>query len=340
MDPVITLSILFVLMVILIYFSGYFSGTETALTHISAAQIAEMSRNKEKNTWYIINLKRNIDRTLVTILIGNNIVNIILSAITALIANELFHAIGVSIAIGIVTFLIIIFGEIGPKSHAIMYSKEISQQNAKFIYYLSRVLKPLIVVFVNITQWLLKIKGEVKIETHLFASDESIKNLAALSESEGIIKSIEREIIHKVFRFGDSKIEDVMVPMSEVFYLSKNYTTKEASKIITERGFTRIPFIDKNEKVSGLLYSKDLLIEKGDSIMSLMKPAFVVSIKSDVTDTFNEMKRKRIHMAIVKNKNGQHVGIVTLEDILEQLVGDIHDEYSELKYKDKTTKFK
>ncbi|MBL7129158.1 MAG: HlyC/CorC family transporter [Ignavibacteria bacterium] len=340
MDPVITLSILFVLMVVLIYLSGYFSGTETALTNISAARIADMSRKKEKNTWFIIKLKRNMDRTLVTILIGNNIVNIILSAVTALIANELFHTIGVSIAIGIITFLIIVFGEIGPKSHAIIYSKEICQRNSKFIYFLMRVLKPLIIVFLTITQWLLKLKGDVKTETHLLASDESIKNLAALSESEGIIKSIEREIIYKVFRFGDSKIEDVMVSMSEVFYLSKNYTTKEASKIITERGFTRIPILDKNKKVSGLLYSKDLLIEKGDYIMSLVKPVFIVSVKSDVTDTFNKMKRKRIHMAIVEDSFGKHIGIVTLEDILEQIVGDIHDEYSELKYKDKTRKHK
>ena len=340
MDPVIILSVLFVLMVVLIYLSGYFSGTETALTQISAARIADMSRKKEKNIWHIIKLKRNMDRTLVTILIGNNIVNIILSAITALIANELFHALGVSIAIGIITFLIIVFGEIGPKSHAIMHSKEICQRNSKFIYFLMRVLKPLIIIFLVITQWLLKLKGDVKTETHLLASDDSIKNLVALSESEGVIKSIEREIIHKVFRFGDSKIGDVMVPMSEVFYLSKNYTTKDASKIITERGFTRIPIIDKNQKVSGLLYSKDLLIEKGDYIMSLVKPVFIVSVKSDATDTFNKMKRKRIHMAIVEDGNRKHIGIVTLEDILEQIVGDIHDEYSELKYKDKTRKHK
>lgn len=217
MEMAYDLGLLFVLIVVFIYLSGWFSGTETALTNLTESQIAEMKRKKEKNFRYIIDLKKNMDRTLITILIGNNIVNIVLSAVAALIADALFHTIGVTIAIGVITFLIIIFGEITPKSNAIMDSKKIARKNARVVFYLMRSLSPLISLFLFISKKIIELTVGTKREDNLLVSDESIKSLASLGESEGVIKSIERDIIHKVFRFGDSKIKEIMVPMSQVF---------------------------------------------------------------------------------------------------------------------------
>ena len=332
---VFTLVSLIIFIAALIYISGWFSGTETALTHLGSASVAEMRKNNEKNVQFIVKLKRDMDRTLITILIGNNIVNIILSAVAALIANELFQNWGVAAVIATITFLIIIFGEITPKHTALMDSRMVAKRNAKAIYYLMRALEVLgiINVCIFISRKIIATRGESLESRNLLVSDESIKNLATLGEEEGVIKSIERDIIHKVFGFGDLKIRDIMVPMKNVFYLEKDYTVRKVSPIIRQHGFTRVPVIDKQKRVMGIVYSKDLIGRVSGRITHIMRDPVFVKADSDISDIFNDMKRKRIHMVIVKNGKEEHVGIVTLEDILEELVGEIHDEYFEVKYR-------
>ncbi len=333
MPLVLTLALLIVFIIILIYLSGWFSGTETALTNLSSASIAEMRMSNEKNVQFIVMLKRDMDRTLITILIGNNIVNIILSAVAALIANALFHNWGVAAMLAIITFLLIIFGEITPKHTAIIDSRSVAKKNAKVIYYLMRALDPLIDMFTFLSRKIIVLRGGSLEDRNLLVSDESIKNLATLGEEEGVIKTIERDIIHKVFGFGDRKIKDIMVPMGNVFYLEKDYTVRRAGPIIRQHGFTRVPMRNKQKKVIGIVYSKDLIGRIGGRITSVMRTPHFVKADNDISDIFSAMKRKRIHMAIVKNEEGEHVGIVTLEDIIEEVVGEIHDEYFEVKYK-------
>ena len=335
MPLVLTLAALIVFIVVLIYLSGWFSGTETALTNLSSASIAEMRKNKEKNIQYIVELKRNMDRTLITILIGNNIVNIILSAVAALMANSLFQNLGVTVTIFLITVLIIIFGEITPKHTAIMDSRKIAKRNGRAIYLLMRVFQALYIIeiFTLISRRIIIMRGGSVENKNLLVTDESIKNLATLGEQEGVIKSIEKAILHKVFGFGDRKIKDIMVPMSNVFLLEKNYSIRQLNPIIRQHGFTRVPVINKQKKVAGIIYSKDLIGRSSGRITSLMRKPHFVMANNDISDIFNAMRRKRIHMAIVKDEAGQHIGIVTLEDILEEIVGEIHDEYYEVKYK-------
>ncbi len=332
MNIFIIIAVLIILMIVFIYLSGWFSGTETALTHINVADIAEMRKKNETNVEYVIKSKRDMDKTLVTILIGNNIVNIILSSIAAVVANELFHAIGVTIMIVVITILIIIFGEITPKANAIWNTRKVAQKNAKSIHYLSQGLKPIVTLFMSISRGILRLTGKKLKKTNLLVSDESIKSMATLGEEEGVIKGIEKDIIHKVFIFGDKKIEDVMVPIEKVFYINEGLTIEKASKIIARRGFTRVIVFDKNKNIIGVLYSKDLIGKEKGVIKSLIKTPFVVSDSDEITDVFTSMKEKRIHFAIVQNNVGKPVGIVTLEDILEEIVGEIYDEYFDLKY--------
>ncbi len=332
MNIFITIAILIILMIVLIYLSGWFSGTETALTHLNVAEIAEMRKKNETNVEYVIKSKRDMDKTLVTILIGNNVVNIILSSVAAVIANELFQAIGVTIMIVVITVLIIIFGEITPKANAIWDTKKVSQNNSKSIYYLRRAMNPLVIFFMSISRGIIRLTGKKLKKTNLLVTDESIKSIATLGEEEGVIKGIEKDIIHKVFVFGDRKIKDVMVPIEKVFYIKKDLTIENASKIIAHRGFTRIPVINKNKNIIGVLYSKDLIGKHQGVIESLIKPPYFVSNSDDITDIFISMKEKRIHIAIVQDNKREPIGIVTLEDILEEIVGEIYDEYFEVKY--------
>jgi CBS domain containing-hemolysin-like protein len=319
-------------MIVLIYLSGWFSGTETALTNLNVTEIAEMRKKNEKNVDYVIESKRDMDKTLVTILIGNNVVNIILSSVAAVIANELFQAIGVTIMILAITILIIIFGEITPKANAIWDSKKVAQKNSKAIYYLSRAISPFVTFFMSISRGIIRLTGKKFKKTNLLVTDESIRNMATLGEEEGVIKSIEKDIIHRVFIFGDKKIKDVMVPIEKVFNIEKDLSIKEASKIIARKGFSRVPVIDKNNKVIGVINSKDLIDKDKGLIKILIKPPFFISDSDEITDIFNSMKEKRIHIAMVQDNKGNIIGIVTLEDILEEIVGEIYDEYFEKKY--------
>ncbi len=337
MDTILIIIFLIVFVTVLIFLSGWFSGTETALTNLGPATVAKMKKEGDRNVEYVIKLKRRMDRTLITILIGNNIVNIVLSSVAALIANELFAEIGVSIMIGVITFLVILFGEITPKNSAIFDSRKKANRNAKAIYYLSVVISPLISLFIIISRGLIKMVGGPTKERRLFASDDSIKELASLSEEEGVIKAIEKEIIYKVFLFGDRKISDVMVSMDEVYTLDKDLSTYEARGMVFDSGYTRIPVLNEERKVKGVLYSKDLLVAKKGPIDKVLRAPFIVSKDAEVTEIFDQMKKKRIHIAIVRNSSGAHVGVVTLEDLLEELVGEIHDEYFQNKLRGRSS---
>ncbi|MFH0853551.1 MAG: hemolysin family protein [bacterium] len=326
----ITFIVILIVVIVLIFLSGWFSGMETALTNLDSAEIADMRAKNEKHVKYVIRLRRNLDRSIITLLFGNNVVNIVLSAMVALIANEVFHTIGVSIAIGVVTLVVIIFGEITPKSRSLLDSRKIALKNARTLYFLTIFLSPLITVFISIANLFLRVVSDKK-PKHLVVSDQDIKDMATLGEQEGSIKGIERDIIHKLFKFGDLKIKDIIVPIKQVFYLDHDIDVEQAKVMITKRGFTRVPVV-KDKKIIGLIYSKDILGQREGQLKDYLREPRIVSDNSDITDVFSQMKNQRIHVAVVENKEKKQVGIVTLEDIIEELVGEIHDEYHDRKY--------
>lgn len=327
-----SLIFLILFIIVLIYLSGWFSGIETALTNLDPVQLATMRRRKEKNVEYILKLKRDMNKTLITILIGNNIVNIVLSAVTALAANAFFHSIGISIAIGIITFLIIIFGEITPKSIAIMHSSQIARKKARTLYYLMNILNPLISLFIVISGWIIRLKGEKKHHRNIIVTEENIKDLATLGQQEGLIKPLEEDIIHKVFLFGDRKVKDVMVPIKKVFTIPKGITIEEAIRKYKIRSFTRVPVMNEKKRIIGILNMKDLIGHKSGTLKSLLRKPLIVSKHVHVTTLLTMMREKKIHIAAVLDNKRRHVGIVTMEDLLEELVGEIYDEYFISKY--------
>ena len=332
METLATLFLLTIFMIVLIYLSSWFSGSETAITNLSISDIAVMKRKRYTGADHILKLKKNMEKTLITLLIGNNIVNIVLSSIAALIANSLFAEVGVSIMVGLITFLIIVFGEITPKNSAIHDSIKVANRNAFAVYVLTIVMTPLVIIFSFISKNIIRLTGGKIRSEHLLTSDDSIKEMADLLEDEGNIKAIERDIIYRVFKFGDRKVKDVMVPMKEVFVLDDGTSLEEVKGSITSRGFTRVPIMGDGGKVRGIIYSKDLLMAKDTDIPSLIRKPFVVNEEDEITDVFERMRYERIHLAIAMNERKEHAGIVTLEDILEEIVGEVEDEYFRTKY--------
>lgn len=317
----------------LIFLSGWFSGAETALTHLNLVQIANMKKRDVKNIKFILKLRKKMNRSIIAILIGNNIVNITLSAVVAIVSDSYFNAIGISIAMGVITFLIIMFGEITPKSHAIKDSEKIAIKRAKILYYFMKLISPLITSFIILTRIVLRFQGIKQRGKEILVSEESIAEMASLGHSEGILKVIEKDIIHKVFQFGEKKTRDIMVPLKSVLTIPEDTTFLKTKAIVVHSGFTRIPIINKKNRIIGVIYSKDLLNKERGSIKKLMRKPIIFNVATHITNAFSEMQKKHIHIAIIEDNLDRHVGIITLEDIIEELVGEIEDEYFKVKYK-------
>ncbi|MGA1873901.1 MAG: hemolysin family protein [Thermoplasmatota archaeon] len=332
-----TLSIILMIliMLVLLLMAGWFAGSETAITNLTPGQIARMRTSGKKNWNFVGRLRKNMDRTLITILVANNVVNIVLSSIAALFANVLFDALGVSLMIGLITFLLISFGEIIPKSVAILDAEKLTLRRARWLYYLSLLMIPVNYVFIWMSRVFISLKKDRPRRSNILVSEQDIKDLVSLGAEEGIIKSIESQIINGVFVFGDKRISDIMVPMKDVFFLDSDMDVIKGKWMISSSGFTRVPFIDEEGKVKGLIYSKDLLGKSDGKISKFIKPTLYIDGSVDVTKAFGMLKDRRIHMAIVTGKDGGHIGIVTLEDMIEEIVGEIYDEYFSHKFEKK-----
>ena len=316
-------------MVVLLYLSSWFSGTETAITKLSSARIAVMKKNNERNVRYIIRIKRDMDHAIATLLIGNNLVTILLATISALIANMLFHKIGVTVAVGVLTLIVVIFGEITPKANALFNAKRVAQDHAKILYYAMTAIRPLTTLLLFISRGIIRAGGGSVKKDNLLVSEDSIKSLATLGESEGVITTMERDLIHSVFHFGNRRVSDVLVPMCRVFTVKDTMGLVDVRERVAEQQYTRVPVLNDHGVVIGVIYSKDLVGKKGGTVASLMRKPFMVLESAMATTVFHDMKKKRIHLGVVQDAEGKHIGIVTLEDILEELVGEIFDEHDD-----------
>ncbi len=321
--------IIYIVAIILcLYMSGRFSGTETALTALDKVDISRMKQKGEKNAEKIEYLKEHMDQTITTILIGNNVVNVAAPTIVTVMVRDLIGNWAISLASGILTLILLVFGEITPKGFSLKNKKRFSQKNATLIYYMSIGLKPLINALNEISDFFINVLGGKTKFDELLVTEGEVIHLASMLEEEGIIKEIEKDILHKVFLFGDQKVKEIKVPQEETYAMDADLSIEEAAEFIKDHGFTRIPVTkhDSNDVV-GILYSKEILGKEGGEVKDHMRRPYFVKNEEDATKVFQRMRKERIHLAVVRDENGNFDGIITLEDILEELVGEIYDEF-------------
>jgi CBS domain containing-hemolysin-like protein len=315
----------YIILIILILFSAFFSSSETALFSLSEVKARILLEQKRKGAGVLYKLKRNPEKLIVTILLGNNIVNIAASALATVISTNLFGSFGVGIAIGVMTFLILVFGEIIPKSIAIAKAEKLSLLIAKPILFFMYLFWPLVWFF----GWVAKIAGSSKI----LVSASEIKTTAVMGLESGSIEKDEEKIIERAVEFADIDAEDVMTPRVDMFYLDGSLTLSKALSDIVGSPFSRIPiYLENKDNIIGILYIKDVLrhiaeMDKDDIKLSyLSKKPFIVPEKMAINNLFKEFQRRHIHMAIAVDEYGGVTGLVTMEDLLEELVGEILDE--------------
>jgi CBS domain containing-hemolysin-like protein len=318
--------LLFVLCVIL---SAFFSSSEVALISITRAKARTLLNEGKPGSKAVAALKEKPDHLLITILIGNNIVNIAAASLATAIAIRIFGDIGVGIATGFVVIVLLVFGEIGPKIYATRAPDSFALSVAPVIFNLSRILTPIIwlVEKVSPTFGIGKEAGEVSV------TEEEIKEWIDVGKEDGTIEQGEQEMLYSVLEFADTTAREIMTPRVDVTLMEDTVSFEEAIRIFNETGFSRIPvYHDHSDNITGILNVKDVFSamvshRKDSTIKEVMyDPMFVPETKK-IDDLLKELQVHRVQMAIVIDEYSSFVGIATVEDILEEIVGDIMDEY-------------
>ena len=310
-----------------IVLSAFFSGTEVAIVSTSKLKAKQLYEENKPNSKYLLRLKEKPNESLITILIGNNLMNVAASALATQLSLQLFQDSAIAIATGAMTFILLTFGEITPKTLAMKYSESISLMVSPIIYYMMIILSPFVSFFTGISKLVNKIGP--KLENPL-VTERDIKYLARIGEKEGQIKQREKEIIEKAFRLDDIALKQIMTPKKEVFALEWNTPVTKSLPRITKEKYSRIPVYEKNiDSIRGLIHVNDILLVlkngKDKKLKSIISPILSFNPRTKADKAFKEMQTKNTHMAVVKEKN-ETIGIITMEDVLEQLVGEIFDE--------------
>ena len=326
---------LVILLIILISLSAFFSASETALTAFNRAKLKEVGDKNHKKAELLKGWLKGPNEMLTTLLIGNNVVNILSSSIATLIAITLWgsNPKAVAIATGGMTILLLIFGEITPKIVAKAYSTHISMAVVQLVNFLSRILLPITRILMFISKVIAKIFG-VKIDNiALIITEEEIKSVVSVGEEEGVIEEEEKRMIHSIFEFTDTTVKEVMIPRTTVFAIEATKTLEEVWDTVLANGYSRIPVYDgRIDNVIGVFYIKDLfnIIREGNlniQIKNFIREAYFVPETKGLVEMLEEFKKKQIHMAIVLDEYGGTAGIITIEDLIEEIVGDINDEF-------------
>ncbi len=319
--------ILFILLVI----SAFFSSAETSLTTVNKMRIQLLADEGNRRAKVLVKIIENQGKMLSAILIGNNIVNISASALATIVAQEAFGDYAVSIATGILTILVLIFGEITPKTAASLYSEKMALMYARIIYGLMTVLTPVIFIInklANAFMYIMRIDPNKK---ESVITENELRTIVDVSHKEGVIEQEEKEMINNVFDFGDSEAKDVMVPRIDMCMVSIDVSYDELMSVFKEFRYTRMPvYKDTTDNVIGIINIKDLLFYDKCSpfdISNYLRPAFYTYEYKKVSELMLIMKKDSVNIIIVLDEYGAAVGLITLEDLLEEIVGEIRDEY-------------
>jgi len=321
-----------IILFILLCLSAFFSGAETALTTVNKLKIRTLVEDNIKGAKTVSKLIEEPGKMLSAILIGNNIINISASAIATTMAIDFFGSKWIGLVTGILTLLILIFGEITPKSISTIYSEKISLLVAAPIYFITKLLTPVIFIVNKLCiglMFFLRIDPTAKTSS---MTENELRTILEYSHEEGIIESEERRMITNVVDFGDALAKDVMVPRIDMAFASVDLTYEELVQAFATEKYTRMPvYSESRDNVIGIVNLKDLFFYNGSiedfNIVNIMRePYFTYEFKK-TSELLIEMRRDSISLAIVLDEYGATAGLITIEDLLEEIVGEIRDEY-------------
>lgn len=318
-------------LVILLFLSAFFSSAETSLTTVNRIRMRTLAEEGNKRAERVLHITDDSGKMLSAILIGNNIVNLSASSIATSLAIKLWGSVGAGIATGLLTLLILIFGEISPKTLATIHAEKISLAYSGTIEFLMKILTPVIFIINKLSMgflFLLKVDPNAGNQQ---MTEQELRTIVDVSKESGVIESEEHEMINNLFDFSDAQAKEVMVPRIDMTFADINSTYDELIEIFQEDKFTRLPVYEENtDNVVGILNMKDLLLYKDKEhfkLSNIMREPYFTYEHKNTAELFIEMKKSSISLAIVLDEYGATAGLITLEDLLEEIVGEIRDEY-------------
>ena len=324
------------ILILLILLSGFFSASETALTSFRSTNLDKLeNENHKKEASLLKKWLKDPNEFLIAILLGNNIVNILSSSIATVVTiNIVGSSSGKAIAISTIamTVVILVFGEITPKIIAKNSAVSLSIRVIKIVYAFTYITKPVITVFMFISKLLGRMLG-VEIKKNILMTEEDIISMVNVGKEEGIIEEDEQEMIHSIVGFGETTAKEVMTPRTAMLAFECNKTINEIWDEMIDNGFSRIPIYEGIiDNIVGVLYVKDIMnaIKDGKTdvpIKDFSRPAYFIPETKSIIEILNEFRNLQVHIAMVIDEYGGIVGIVTIEDLIEEIVGDIRDEY-------------
>ncbi len=319
-----------ILMIALVIMSAFFSASETAFSSVSRIKLVSYVEEGKRGAKKALTLADNYDKTLSTVLVGNNIVNVALATVSAVFFGEIFinnsNISAEIVSTVVITAVLLVFGEVMPKSLAKSYSARICLSFSTIVYFLSIVLWPLSFLFVKLQRFMLRNK-----EDEVTVTESEFDHIVNTMNNEGILDEDERDLIQSVLELNDTKIYDIMTPRTDLFAIDINNSDDIIKEMVIESKFSRIPVYKGNtDDVIGILHQKDYFIkivnEEDINVKDILRKAHFVNKAMRIDELIEEMQKEKIHLAIVSDENGGTAGIVTLEDALEELVGEIYDE--------------
>ncbi len=335
MDPSSDVAIQSVIILILLLLSGFFSSTETALTTVNRIRMRNLAEAGSKPAMYVNKVVEDQGKMLSAILIGNNIVNLYASSMVTTLVTGLWGSKVVGVATGVLTLLILLFGEITPKTMATLSADSIALKNGRIIYYLMIVLTPVIFIINHLSMGVLRLMKIDPNKKQEAITEDELRTIVEVSHEEGVIETEEKKMITNVFDFGDSLAKDIMVPRINMAFIDVEADYQELIESFRENRFTRIPVYEETtDNVIGIINVKDLLLLEDSekehfSVRTyLRQPLYTYEFKK-VAELMVEMRKTSNNIVIVLDEYGATAGLITLEDMLEEIVGEIRDEYDE-----------
>lgn len=329
-----TLSLLIIIFCLLIL-SAFFSGAEIALFSFRRTRLVMLVKQGHKTARLIERVMKRPQRLLGTILVGNNIVAILISVLGTTLSLTVFGKKGIWIAFGGITFLLVLFGEIIPKLIASQFWEKFAFAAIRPLWLLMRLLYPLVSFFSLLSNIFFRLFG-VKIEyKRPFITKDELRHIVTLSKEKGYLKKDEVTLLENVFAFHDRLVKEVMFPRNQIIALDINLPPDEMSRIITESHRTRLPVYNHNlDNIIGVLHTKEYLnvlcYQDTVKVQDLLRPPYFTTEKAKISELLRELQKKHLHLAVVKDKEDKISGIITIEDMLEEIVGEIRDEHEKI----------
>ena len=323
--------ILLVTILFCVLMSAYFSATETAFSTVNKIRLKTMAEDGNKKAAKALKLAENYDSLLSTILIGNNIVNILASSLTTILFIGLVkdnESLATTLSTVILTLVILIFGEISPKSIA-------KESPEKFAMFSAPIISIFMVIFTPLNwlfkQWKKLLKRIFKTVEEVGITEEELISIIEEAEEDGNLEKSETDLIKSAIEFNELEVGDIFTPRIDVTAIKSESSFDEIRNVFKESGFSRLPvYTDDLDNIDGILYYKDFFTKEFKDIKEIIKPVIFVTKTRNVNELMNELQEKKLHLAVVTDEYGSTAGIVTLEDILEEIVGDIWDEHDDV----------